>query len=122
MDQLICASLSHTHYWYEVGMSKVPAAWRCSFFRVFLFTITVFSLFIESASYVFSFRVVFSYLVATGWIFYISLLSEKQSINQSINVIGVVIFFTLTDRASTVPSNIRGCQSGTWSAGQKKIK
>ena len=26
MDQLICASLSHTPYWYEVGMSKVP---RC---------------------------------------------------------------------------------------------
>ena len=24
-DQLICASLSHTHYWYEVGMLKVPA-------------------------------------------------------------------------------------------------
>ena len=24
MDQLICASLSHTHYWYEVGMLKVP--------------------------------------------------------------------------------------------------
>ena len=23
MDQLICVSLSHTHYWYEVGMSKV---------------------------------------------------------------------------------------------------
>ena len=23
MDQLICASLSHTHYWYEVGMLKV---------------------------------------------------------------------------------------------------
>ena len=21
MDQLMCASLSHTHYWYEVGMS-----------------------------------------------------------------------------------------------------
>ena len=21
----ICASLSHTHYWYEVGMLKVPA-------------------------------------------------------------------------------------------------
>ena len=32
-----------------------------------------------------------------------------------------VVFFTLTDRASTIPSNIRGCQSGTWSAGQKKI-
>ena len=24
MDQLICASLSHTHYWYEVDMLKVP--------------------------------------------------------------------------------------------------
>ena len=24
IDQLICASLSHTHYWYEVGMLKVP--------------------------------------------------------------------------------------------------
>ena len=23
--QLICASLSHTHYWFEVGMLKVPA-------------------------------------------------------------------------------------------------
>ena len=27
----------------------------------------------------------------------------------------VVVFFTLTDRASTIPSNIRGCRSGTWS-------
>ena len=34
----------------------------------------------------------------------------------------VVVFFTLTDRASTIPSNTRGCQSGTWSAGQKKIR
>ena len=25
MDQLICASLSHTHYWYGVGMLKVLA-------------------------------------------------------------------------------------------------
>ena len=25
MDQLIYASLSHIHYWYEVGMLKVPA-------------------------------------------------------------------------------------------------
>ena len=25
MDQLIRASLSHTHHWYEVGMLKVPA-------------------------------------------------------------------------------------------------
>ena len=28
MDQLISASLSHTHYWYEVGMLKVPG--ECS--------------------------------------------------------------------------------------------
>ena len=28
----------------------------------------------------------------------------------------VSMFFTLTDRASTIPSNIRGCQSATWSA------
>ena len=33
-----------------------------------------------------------------------------------------VVFFTLTDRASTIPSNTRGCQSGTRSAGQKKIR
>ena len=33
------------------------------------------------------------------------------------DVVVVVVFFTLTDRASTIPSNIRGCQSGTWSAG-----
>ena len=28
MDQLTCAYLSHTHYWYEVGMLKVPAMHR----------------------------------------------------------------------------------------------
>ena len=28
MDQLICASLPHSHYWYEVGMLKVQA--RCN--------------------------------------------------------------------------------------------
>ena len=27
MNQLIFASLSHTHYWYEVGMLKVPAVY-----------------------------------------------------------------------------------------------
>ena len=26
MDQLKCASFFHTHYWYEVGMLKLPAA------------------------------------------------------------------------------------------------
>ena len=28
ISQLTCASLSHTHYWYEVGMLKVPAIMR----------------------------------------------------------------------------------------------
>ena len=28
MDQFIFASLSHTHYWYEVGMLKVPAVYN----------------------------------------------------------------------------------------------
>ena len=32
MDQLIFASLSHTHYWYEVGMLKVPAVSRLTYF------------------------------------------------------------------------------------------
>ena len=31
MDQLICASLSHTHYWYEVGMLKVPVVVQYSY-------------------------------------------------------------------------------------------
>ena len=33
----------------------------------------------------------------------------------------VVVFFTLTNRASTIPSNIRGCQSGTWSQRGTKV-
>ena len=33
----------------------------------------------------------------------------------------VVVFFTLTDRASTIPSNIRGCQSGKWSQRGTKV-
>ena len=28
MDQLICASLSHSYYWYEGGMLTVPASVR----------------------------------------------------------------------------------------------
>ena len=27
MDQVICASIPHTHCWYEVGMLKVPAVY-----------------------------------------------------------------------------------------------
>ena len=36
-------------------------------------------------------------------------------------VVVVVVFFTLTDRASTIPSNIRGCQSGKWSQRGTKV-
>ena len=36
-------------------------------------------------------------------------------------VVVVVVFFTLTDRSSTIPSNIRGCQSGTWSQRGTKV-
>ena len=34
---------------------------------------------------------------------------------------GVVVLFTLTDRASNISSNIRGCQSGTWSQRGTKV-
>ena len=36
-------------------------------------------------------------------------------------VVVVVVFFTLTDRASTIHSNTRGCQSGTWSQKGTKV-
>ena len=31
MDQLIFASLSHTHYWYEVGMLKYRRNYVCTY-------------------------------------------------------------------------------------------
>ena len=36
MDHLIFASISHTHYWYELGMLKVPAVYdiQCSTYAV----------------------------------------------------------------------------------------
>ena len=39
----------------------------------------------------------------------------------TVAVVVVVVFFTLTDWASTIPSNIRGCQSGTWSRRDTKV-
>ena len=41
MDQLIFASLSHTHYWYEVGMLKVPVFLVRTELRCLLFEIVV---------------------------------------------------------------------------------
>ena len=34
----------------------------------------------------------------------------------------ICVLLTLTDRAVTIPSNVRGCQSGTWFAGQENIR
>ena len=51
--------------------------WRCRFFRVF-FVLFPLSLCMESTSYVLSFRMVFVYLVTTGWILDISLLCENS--------------------------------------------
>ena len=56
--------------------------WRRHFFRVFFVPFPL-SLCMESTSYVLSFRMVFFYLVATGWIFDISIYVRIQSTNQS---------------------------------------
>ena len=60
--------------------------WNVAFSEYFFIIFVPFSLSLcmESASYVFSYRMVFFHLVTTGWIFDISLLCEN-SINQSIN-------------------------------------
>ena len=52
----------------------------------------------------------------------VPLIFSVQETTYRIGKHSVVVFFTSTDRASTIPSNIRSCQSGTWSAGQKKIR
>ena len=41
--------------------------------------------------------------------------------NVGVPVVVVAVVFTLTDRASTIPSNILGCQSGTWSQRGTKV-
>ena len=50
---------------------------------------------------------------------HLDLLSIPQSGGK--NVKTFVVFFTLTDRASTISSNIRGCQSSTWSQRGTKV-
>ena len=49
----------------------------------------------------------------------VSLLGLRHSISVSLSL--ECVFFTLTDRASTIPSNIRGCQSGTGSQRGTKV-
>ena len=88
-------------------------------------TISAFSLYGEYVVRSFLPMMLFFYLVTKGYFLDISLCenSINQSINQSISVVVVVVVvvFTLTDRASTIPSNIRGCQSGTWSQRGTKV-
>ena len=47
--------------------------------------------------------------------------SDNYQVQNNATVVVVVVVFTLTDRASTIPSNIRGCQSGTWSQRGTKV-
>ena len=59
--------------------------WRCRFFRVF-FVPLPFSLRMENTPYVLSFRMVFFYLVTTGWIIDITL-CKNSYIKNSITVV-----------------------------------
>ena len=65
---------------------------KCRFFQVF-FVLFPLSLCMESTSYVLSFRMVFFYLVTTGWIFDISLYknSVKNTISQGQRAYGIYI-------------------------------
>ena len=53
----------------------------------------------------------------------LSLQLKKTTVTQQVRHrhVVVVVFFTLINRASTIPSNIRGCQSGTWSQRGTKV-
>ena len=66
--------------------------WRCRFFQVFFLVPFPLSFCMESTSYVLSFRMVFFYLVTTGWIFDVSLCED--SINQSVNIHIYIFFFS----------------------------
>ena len=50
-----------------------------------------------------------------------SLVESHNFLSRFGSLLVVVVFFTFTDRASTIPSNIRGCQSGTWSQRGTKV-
>ena len=54
-------------------------------------------------------RMAFDVKNSTYFTFYVG-----HSTRQGISLLRVVVVFTLTDRASTIYSSIRGCQSGTW--------
>ena len=52
---------------------------------------------------------------------YVTHYTVKLTLEIRTVVVVVVVFFTLTDRASTIPSTIRGYQSGTWSQRGTKV-
>ena len=103
----------------------VPIATRVSFFLSFFF----FTFYLEMMMSLYFFLYHFHFLFVwrarrtffpSGWCFFYLVTTGWNSINQSI-ICCVVVFFALTDRASTISSNIRGCQSGTWSQGDTKV-
>ena len=73
----------------------------------------------ESTSYVLSFRMVFFYLVTTGWIFDISLLCENsiKSIKQSPNVSKIGALRPFLGNKIRRPSKWRPIVRDAWRAG-----
>ena len=49
------------------------------------------------------------------------MISQPSFCGVIVVVVLIAVFFTLTDRASTIPSNVRGCQSSTWSQRGTKV-
>ena len=62
-------------------------------------------------------------LVKAGVLYYLSSCLPRGALHVLLAffVVVVVVFSTLTDRASTIPRNIRGCRSGTWSQRGTKV-
>ena len=88
--------------------------WRCRFFRVFFVPFTL-SLCMESASYVLSFRMVFFYLVTTGWIFDISLCDNSiSSIKQPSNILFYYISVLFASRRNTAGQEETRKASSDW--------
>ena len=125
-DRKLCDSTSNGTDQYQNGSSKLLTPYReqpRSIQTVVAYPLPAFSfLFLVSVVlFLVRSRCVFVFLPSNHSYDRIYV-GQKESIGGQILIKYVVVFFTLTDRASTIPSNIRGCQSGTLSAGQKKIR
>ena len=76
---------------------------------------------IHDSSYLFYFAGLGCRVGAMGSIYDLCLTCRLRRLTVwSLIFLGFFLFF-LTDRASTIPSNIRGCQSGTWSQRGTKV-